>query len=99
MQFKKIVGDDLSHLENELIYDVNFKNIPKEEQVPNSRLALQKSKKEKTMVVKENTENQMNKKLAITSMAKQGKRSVSDHSSPPLSRTKIIKKKKEIVGI
>ena len=81
------------------IYNPNFENIPKEEQVPTSRLALQKPKKEKTMVVKETTENQMNKKLAITSMAKQGKLSVSDHSSPPLGKTKVLKKRKEIVGI
>ena len=84
---------------NGLIYNPNFKNIPKEEQVPTSRLALQKPKKEKMMVVKETTENQMNKKLAITSMAKQGKRSVSDHSSSPLGKTKVLKKRKEIVGI
>ncbi len=69
---------------NRLSYNTNFENIPKEEQVPTSRLSLQKQKKEKTMMVKETTENQMNKKLAITSMAKKGKSSVSDHSSPPL---------------
>ena len=84
---------------NGLIYDPNFENIPKEKQVPTSRVALKKPIKENAVGRKEITTNEMSKKLAITSMAKQGKRSVSDHSSPPLGRVKVLKKKKEIVGI
>ena len=84
---------------NGLIYNINFENIPKEEQVLTSRVALKKPRKENAMDLKETTKKEMNKKLAITSMAKQGKRSVSDHSTPPLGKVKVLKKRKEIVGI
>ena len=84
---------------NRLIYNPNFENIPMEEQVPTSRVALKKPIKEKAIEIKQTTKKETGKKLAITSMAKQGKRSVSDHSSPPLGRVKVLKKGKEIVGI
>ena len=82
-----------------LSYNSNFGNIPKEEQLPTSRLALQKPRKEKLVKKSLNTVVKVSKKIAITSMAKQGKRSASDHSTPPLDRTKVLKNKKEKIGI
>lgn len=81
-----------------LSYNPNFENVPKEEQMPSSRLALQKPEKEKKMNLNVKVGASTNKKLAITSMAKQGKRSVSNHSSPPLGITKIKKKKEKEFG-
>ena len=81
-----------------LSYDANFGKVLKEEQMPTSRLALQKPKKEKTTDRSKTTDKKTTKKLAITSMAKQGKRSASDHSAPPLGRAKILKKKQKIFG-
>jgi transposase len=81
-----------------LSYDPNYEIIPKEEQVPTSRLALQKPQKEQVIKTEKNTTIKTTKKLAITSMAKQGKHSVSDHSTPPLGKTKIRKKRDKILG-
>lgn len=81
-----------------LSYDPNFGIIPKEEQMLASRLALQKPKKEKPEKKNIKVGTKINKKLAITSMAKQGKRSTSDRSTPPLGKTKILKKREKILG-
>jgi transposase len=81
-----------------LIYNPNIESILKEEQVPTSRLALQKPRKEKVVMESIKIAVKTAKKLAITSMAKQGKRSISDHSTPPLGKTKILKKKEKVLG-
>jgi transposase len=81
-----------------LTYNANFGSIPKEEQEPTSRLALQKPREEKVVKRSIKIAVKTGKKLAITSMAKQGKRSVSDHSTPPLGKTKVLKKKEKIFG-
>lgn len=81
-----------------LSYDSNFGNVLKKEQLPTSRMALQKPKKEKTKNNKMKLGIKTIKKLAITGMAKQGKRSVNDHSTPPLGKIKILKKRRKILG-
>ena len=77
----------------DLSYDANFGNIPKEEQAPTSRLALQKPGEIKETKKSVKVPKNGTKKIAITSMAKQGKHSVSDYSTPPLGSTKVLKKK------